>query len=360
MGLCFADHGSAQAQAGAQEARRLVGELWQSLEAGSSPLESCVRRLRALDGRLGIERALTGEGWSVTYTALSARGAAEWVAGLGPSGRVGVGRPAQAWSVVERAVLADHGADVSSARVRAGFTRGHALEVVVSLPPNVREPQLVAEQLVEGLLGEATTDDWIVAVDVATLPRPGGLRVLQAGSEAGETHAACDLPLLLERAVAAVDALLPPVPRHGLAVGAEWTLLEMPPDPTSPQPDRVSAATCLPELLKCALEGSPLHSRRFSRWGESFVWLKAPAAHPERVSRRERLERTFDEVLRKEARGALVGTGFGAQHDYYDLCLTPGESSLDLLLRLARSAELPSGTEVGFYDSRWTEERLAV
>jgi hypothetical protein len=360
MGLCFARHGGAEARAADEAARRVVRDIWACLEDSSSRVELCLPQLRALDGRLGLEADPAGNGWRVTYDELSARGAAEWVADLGPVGRVAVGRPALPWRQVERGLLESLGAEVAAARVRAGFTRGHALEVVVSLPPSGPEPQIVAERLVEGLLGEATTDDWIAAVDVAALPRPGGLPVLQAGVPAGETHPAADLPVLLERAVAAVDALLPPLPRHALEVGAEWTLLEMPPDPASPQPDRVSAATCLPELLKCALEGLPLHSRRFSRWGESFLWLKVPASRAERVARREQIERTLDERLRAESAGALVGTGFGAHYDYFDLCLSAGEASLLALLRAARSSGLGRGTELGFYDSRWAEERLSL
>src|SRR5690606_35573510 len=101
------------------------------------------------------------------------------------------------------------GRDLSRARVRVGFTRGHLLEVVVGLPPQVGrersggtgvepEPQEIAEWLVEGLLGEALVDDWVAAIDTTTLPREGPLRVVQPATAMPETFALADLPVLCE------------------------------------------------------------------------------------------------------------------------------------------------------------------
>src|SRR5690606_24098991 len=116
--------------------------------------------------------------------------------------------------------------------------------------------------LVEGLLGEALVDDWVAAVETTRLPRSGPLRVVQPSSEDAPNHSLAELPALFARATRAVAEILPDKPYCSAPAGSDWALLEMEPDPSGAQPDRLSAATWLPELLKGALEGLPFHSSR--------------------------------------------------------------------------------------------------
>lgn len=385
MGLCFARYGTPVERERAAEARRRVEECWERLGSAvdEREVERCRELVRTVDERLDLVRreglargdglaragglvdgslvhADRGPSWFVTYDELPARGVAEWVAGGARGGQASVGLPACPLERVLRDAGELGGCDVSRARVRVGFTRGHAVEVMVALPSATREPQIVAERLVEGLLGEAETDDWVAAVDVIELPRPGSLRVVQPGPSEGESFPLAALPDLVARAREGVRALLPTEPRHRLARAADWTWLEMPPDPEGVQPDRICAATCAPELVKAALEGLPFHSRRFSRWEERFVWIATPASDARhRAERRHVVEERFDETLRAEGLGAVVGTGFGARFDYLDLCLGPEDAALERVLALGAELEFGRGAELGFYDSRWAEERLS-
>lgn len=328
-----------------------------------------------VEPRLGLELA-PGGAWTVTYSELEARGLAELVAECAPLGfEMRVGRGAASWEEVRRTVLDETGVDVSHARVRAGFTRGHLLEVVVALPSH-GDADYAAELAVEGLLGEAFLDDWVLAIGTKPLLRGGPLRVVQASSD-GEMHPLPELVTIAERAVNAVTELLPEEPFAKRSFGAEWTLLEMEPrqaaDDVDPQAGRVLATTCVPELVKCALEGMPFHSRRFSRHAERFAWLRAPANDrgPEREAARRQLEESLDLALRERGLGAVVGGGFGARHDFVDLALAaaPARSYVDAardpalgaVTEVARRLGLTgSGALLGFYDTRWSEARILL
>ncbi len=361
MVLCFAQFGDVPARAARARAVETARLLWGELGAGAMASLECSRLLRRIDARLGLEPGSDPLQWGVTYAGLEARGAAELVVAqaVATSLRVDVGRPARPYPSVLEELQPFHRGDLSAARVRGGFTRGHLLELVVGLPPVHGDPQELAEELVDRVLGEAVVDDWVVAIAAMPLPRSGPLRVLQGGADEPETYPLAQLGELLASATAAVEAQLPATPLWQRPVGAEWVWLELEPASEGVQPERLSVVTWLPELLKCALEGLPFHSRRFSRWRERFVWLRCPAARGSaRVERREHVEKALDGALRGAGHGAVVGTGFGERDDFFDLCLGEEDAALRVLLEVAR--ELRLGGELGFYDTRWAEERLVV
>lgn len=372
MPSCFSHLGDERTRADGQAALAAIRAAWKCLDGERADVSACLELLHSVDERLRVEPGEKDLDWVVTYDAIEARGMAEVVAAQARDLRVGVGRPAQPLEPLLRDLLERTGRDLSRARVRVGFTRGHLLEVLVGLPPQLAldrstgsgaelDPQEIAEWLVEGLLGETLVDDWVAAIDTTVLPREGLLRVVQPATTAPEMFALAELSPLLGRAVAGVDEQLPRQPRWAGAVGAEWTWLEIEPDVEGVQADRVAAVTWLPELLKCALEGLPFHSRRFSRCEERFVWLEAPAERgAEREQRREHIERALDRVLRERRQGALIGTGFGPRYDYFDLCLSPGDDALRTVLEVGQRLQLRAPSQLRFYDSRWAEEGLPI
>jgi hypothetical protein len=352
-------------------------EFWAALGSERAASAPTARRLLSrIEPRLGWEPAERGPWGVLTYAELEARGVAERLAEIAPrSLMISVGRPPMPWLDVCRSVMEQTGVDISAARVRAGFTRGHLLEVVVGISPSSGDVGLAAELAVEGLLGEAFVDDWIVAVDAAPLPRTGPLRVVQKAAPAESMHPLSELCAIAERAVCAVDEQLPTVPRATRRVGAEWTVLDMEPSDVGPAPDRVLITTYEPELVKCALEGMPFHSRRFSRVGERFAWLGAPALEEGAADRQQRLqhiEEELDLALRARELGAVIGSGFGKERDYFDLCLAAPASAgvfadvtrdpaLAAVVKLAQHLGFGgAGAMLGFYDTRWSEVRIEL
>lgn len=225
--------------------------------------------------------------------------------------------------------LGAEGIDLSRARARAGFSRGHLLELVLLDPAfgSSRDElaQRTADRAADALLGAQLVDDWIGQVDVAPLARGGLLEIAGGANEQS-------LPLaeLQSAVLAAIDGLLaglPEAPHHARAGAGEWTLFELEPeqaDDVAAQNDLVLATTSVPELLKAFLQGLPVYSGRFSRHGELFCYIKLESdgrADEQRLAERSALEDAINAALVKAGAGCVVGNGLGLCHSYIDLAI---------------------------------------
>jgi hypothetical protein len=237
--------------------------------------------------------------------------------------------------------------DLRVARARAGFTRGHLLEIVFSLPGgsgNERE-RSAAQDLVWEIVGARRAQDWIGAVELVAAPRGGPLKLI--ASKPGH-----DFPL-------ALDELW-------RSAGGDWTLFELEPEAAedfAQKDDLVMAVTRVPELLKCYLARAPFSSLRFSRHGELFFHLKYESrGKPEtRLAVRERLEAELDRELAGAEAGRVVGGGLGLYYSYVDFALSSIEAGLKLVASCAREQNLPARTWIECFDDElradWVEIR---
>jgi hypothetical protein len=272
-------------------------------------------------------------------------------------------------AAVERARVAT-GLDLCTARARAGFTRGHLLDLVVYSPrfgaaddPRARRATRIA---CEALLGDRIFDDWIGAVELAQMPRGGPLRVLD-GAQPGARSA--PLAELAPAVNAAIDGLMDGLPAdacHTRARSAKWTLFETEPeraDDWVAQDDLVMATTMLPEMLKSFLQGAPFFSGRFSRSGECFCYLKLDTGEldpEERLSRRSALEDALDEALVPRGLGCVVGNGLGVRYSYLDLALTDCEAAIERTRAVVRELGCPKRGWLLFCDAELADEWLGV
>lgn len=254
--------------------------------------------------------------------------------------------------------------DVARARARAGFGRGHLLEVVVHArefrSATDAEGRDVAEDLVRALLGDARFDDWIGSVAIAPLARGGPLRVLGGPDET--TFALTDIGAAVDAASRALGESLPGEPWRAATDGdGDWTLLEVEPGEgaTDRHPDLTLMSTRAPELTKCWLAGEPFCSRRFSRHGERFAHVTVPhgdhaptAALARRVALEERLAGALGEA------GAVIAAGLGVHAAYVHLALGEPATALDVLGDVLRELG-QAGTRVGFCDDELAREGLA-
>ena len=221
------------------------------------------------------------------------------------------------------------GIDLSQARARSGFGRGHLLDVVLYVPGgagNDAETE-AAELVVRLLLGEELFERWLGRVSATPSVRRGPLTVLNAKRD---DHDAFDLALLPEAVRAAVSGLKSGLPEAPLAAhGSEedWLLFELRPAPSADyaaQDDLLLASTRTPELKKSFLRGEPFFSGRFSRVGELFTYLKYESsltAFDERLREREGFERALSAALAPSG-GALIGAGLGLRYAYLDLAIS--------------------------------------
>lgn len=277
-------------------------------------------------------------------------------------------RGARAFGQVQSEVLSLTGYELAGARVRAGITRGHLLEVVVYLVGIAGSSDVhadhAAELAVEGCLGERMVDDWVSGITSAPLPRNGPIRLLQHNDELARTFALSELPEAVERAVHGVRRSLLDERLEVAAPRSDWVMLEVEADDGQAvaQPDLLIASTFLPEMLKCFLEGAPFSSVRFARHGERFAYLKYESSGDlrMRVGARQALEDELDARLRAGALGAVVGNGVGRRHCYVNLALSDVDRALDELTQVARNSGLPRESWVLFCDTEWHFEWVGV
>ncbi len=109
----------------------------------------------------------------------------------------------------------------------------------------------------------------------------------------------------------------------------------------------------MPEMLKCFLSGAPFASRRFSRHGELFCYLKVKSKELEprlALSARRVLEDALDAALVSERCGRVVGGGVGVRYSYVDLALDGVERALGVLREVAARVGLPDQSWLLFCD----------
>jgi hypothetical protein len=274
---------------------------------------------------------------------------------------------------------AKHGVELERARVRAGFSRGHLLEVTLSIPGGAgsENEEIAAEKLVRALVGERVFETWIGAVHVTAAPRGGPLRVLDVSAPRTELGVS-ELFDTVSAAVLGVQRGLPlgayaggerahDVSAHASDASdarADWTLLEVEPVSTTSRvrkDDLLLASTCTPELLRCYLDGSPCASQRFTRGGERFVFVSyrdEGASMQERVARRGEIEQALVDTLKGE--GAITGVGIGVHSSYVDLALCNLETGLARIVAKLRGLTTPPQCFVQFCDSEFAEEWVSV
>lgn len=260
----------------------------------------------------------------------------------------------------------DGGFDFARASVRAGFGRGHLLDVVLQQPGSVggEAERAAAKALVWDLLGERVADDWVRSVDVTPAPRGGPLRVVaDAPGPAG--FALAELGSAIAAAVAGVHDGLAREPLWAEPPSAEWALLELEPEPADDydaDDDLVLAATCRPELLKCHLERAPFSSARFTRHGEVFFMLKYEDRQPNdaRLAARQRLEDEFDRMLSSARAGRVIGAGLGIRYTYLYLGFAEPDATIQRIAALARELGLAKHSWLLPLDSDWANEWVEI
>lgn len=264
-------------------------------------------------------------------------------------------------------VESEHGVALGRATLRAGFTRGHLLELTIGVPGGSgaeREGE-AAESLARAVLGERLFETWIGAVHAKSEPRLGSLRVLDVRAPQ-TTLQVSELFDTVAAAVRGVQLGLPAVPYSERCIddGAEWTMLDVEPLPdagSEHKEDLLLASTCMPELLRCYLDGAPCSSRRFSRWGETFAYVSYSDDERDtraRLARRGEVEAALASAL--SGVGAVTGVGLGLRSTYVDVALSRLEPALERLVPALCRLGLPRDTFVRFVDSELSERGLAI
>ena len=264
-------------------------------------------------------------------------------------------------------IRAESGLDFTRARARAGFARGHLLDIVVYLPGgsgNNLETE-AAEELVRLLLGEELFERWVGNVLATPTVRGGLLTVL---NENADERSALQIETLLDSVRAAIAGLkvgLVELPFGHAAETDDWFAFELAPEPAADyaaQDDLLFCSTRTPELKKCFLRGEPFFSGRFTASGALFAYLKYDTLQSTPEARLA--ERTkFEESLRRvftECDGGVIGLGLGVRYGYVDLALADPDCVEQRLLPKLRTLEISKRSWILFCDSELESEHLSV
>lgn len=266
-------------------------------------------------------------------------------------------------------VKREAGVDLARARARAGFSRGHLLDVVLSLPGGRGDDAELsaARTLVELVLGEALSADWLGELTVVPAPRGGALTVVQPlERDSGSFFPLAELKPAFDAAIGGLLLGLPEVPLCELGGEQRWTLLELEAEraPDYPaQDDAVLASTFMPEMLKCFLSGSSFSSCRFSRHGELFAYLKfrqKPRDLRAGLAARRVLEDALDAALVTERAGRVVGSGLGVMYAYVDVALSDPARGVSALRSVGNRVGLPEHSWVLFCDTALEDEWVGL
>jgi hypothetical protein len=258
--------------------------------------------------------------------------------------------------------------DFRAARARAGFSRGHLLDVVLELPGGrggERERD-AAELLSEFVLGEARAEDWLGSVSLVPAPRGGALRVVQSRPGSQQFFPLSELSPAFDAAITGLYAGLPREPLWAAGGEQRWVMLELDVerrDEYPAQSDVVLATTFLPEMLKSFLSGLNFASARFSRNGELFAYLKTLRADgdvEQALAERRVLEDALDAALVGERCGRVVGSGMGVVHSYVDFALDSLDRAVDVIRAVARRVGLPRASWLLFCDTLLADEWIAL
>ncbi len=374
MRLGFGELSAAEASA-----RELVAahglELWRVVAEGDDA-RACALVDR-LDARLAlyVQRGSVGDDSTVELSALepSAWPLARLLLAQAPRDfelALSLGRVAVPIELALEEVEQAHGVALGRASLRAGFGRGHLLEITLGVPGGngSENEQMAAENLVRAVLGDRLFETWVGAVHTSVEPRLGSLRVLDVRSPRSKLQ----VQELFDTVAAAVCGVLLGLPERshaeraeaGTESEAEWAMLEVEPMQDAEggrKEDLVLASTCTPELLRCFLDDSPCASRRFSRFGECFVYVSYAdelTNMKQRLARRAEIEVALTRGL--AGVGAVTGVGLGVHTSYLDIALCNLETGLARLVSNLREHGAPRDSIVQFFDSELSEEWLSI
>ena len=274
--------------------------------------------------------------------------------------------PALACSLSLSQVQTRCGVDLSRARARSGFSRGHLLDIVVYVPGGLGDARErdAAESLVQLSIGEELFERWVGTVTVAATVRGGPLTVLNTSSQESSAFPIAELPDAIRAAVAGLKLGLSKEPLFRQADAEDWVLFELTPELAADytaQDDLVFASTRVPELKKSFLRGEPFFSGRFSDAGELFAYLKyegMASTSEARLTERGAIEAALSQVLSE--RGAIVGLGLGIRYGYLDLALVDLDCVETLLLPALRALGVAKRAWFLFCDSELEREWIAV
>jgi hypothetical protein len=275
-----------------------------------------------------------------------------------------ISRPPRPLAILADAVRARTGAGIEGWRASAEHGDERGLEVTCYVPRREIGSAGLAERaqvVVAELLGEHIADRWVHDVYVTSSLWPRG-RALAA------------LPARVEALMAEVRALMDPEPhwkrrrapvRTGRQrLGTSFKLrAPAAPDYAQQRDLRAGSTTADRAWWVASHRGGTFASERFSRFGETFCYVKLDGTQgmeQEIFRDRGAIEDALDGALDAQELGCALGGGTGMRYSYIDLALVDVPRAIDVVLAVLREGRVPPRSWLHFFDVDQAAEWIGV
>lgn len=203
---------------------------------------------------------------------------------------------------------------------------------------------------VEGVLGEPFLEDFCDSVEVSSWEwRSVPIEELAVAARA---------------AVEKSQQTLAHAPLFELGDRLKWTMFELEPKQADDYPhqlDMFVGKTVHVPMWQCA-HAARFSSRRFSRFGETFCFLKLDGkdATMEGFADKAEIEDALEAVLRPASLGAVIGGGTGLRYSYIDLALTDVERAVPVIRERLQQGRVPKRSWLQFFDDALAAEWVGM
>jgi hypothetical protein len=242
--------------------------------------------------------------------------------------------------------------------------RGNRVDVRYFLPESSmvdgRAAQSFAFYTTERLLGEETLDTWIggiAAFAETSPPQPGSMRMPLAR-----------LAPTVRSVIESITEQLPDFPRFAHQKpcdpqNPQGGVFKLPPPPERADypvwSDLMFATSREVPLWQACHAKASFYSRRFSKHGEEFCYLKIDRSqNPDlaTVAERAKIEDTLTHRLTEAQFGCAVGGGTGKVYSYIDLALTDPGKAVPVIREVLEQSKSNYRTWLLFYDRTLADE----
>lgn len=126
--------------------------------------------------------------------------------------------------------------------------------------------------------------------------------------------------------------------------------------------DLLTAMTCDPDLTAATFEAQAFASKRFSRNGETFCYIKVDerGAVDSGFAEREDMEEAIRSTLESQELGCLVGSGTGLRYTYLEVALTELDDALMAIRETLQEGQVSRRSWVLFHDATWHDEWFPI
>ncbi|MCL2646086.1 MAG: hypothetical protein FWD61_03660 [Phycisphaerales bacterium] len=240
---------------------------------------------------------------------------------------------------------------------------------------NERELQTASFIATESLLGEEWLDKWCGAIETVPFTQASLLNELYGAQNTGMVgkvggRLLPPRPFPLDRLAPTCDALiasnrerLPNRPYADIVRDSSrsHTVLEISfddPNGKVPWGDMYTVVTSDVPLWEATHSGIPFYSCRFSRFNETFAFLKIEGLYDSEV--RGEIEDAINEALTSSNLGGVIGGGAGSSFSYIDLALTDVRKAAVAMFAKLRERKLPRRTWLLFFDQHLLAEWIGL